>query len=189
MSETGTFTATSTANQTTTCGPFTATGGTFSIFRCKFNPVIYSVGPLLPNVAGWVVTSGGSITISGVGFGQQCSACQVLAYPGPVTLQVSSWSDAAIAASLPSTFNGIAEVVVQASAGSDSITFMASPPPAPPTISLSSTQLQFTYTMGGASPAAQTVNVANSGGGTLTWSATSSVPWLTVSPPRHRLGT
>jgi uncharacterized protein (TIGR03437 family) len=180
VSGTGTFSATSTANQTTTCGPFTATGGTFSTFRCKFNPVIYSVGPLLSNVSGWVVTSGGNITISGVGFGQKCSACQVLAYPGPVALQVSSWSDAAIVASLPSAFNGIAEVVVQAAAGSDAINFMASPPPVPPTISLSGMQLQFTYTMGGASPATQNITVANSGGGTLTWSALSNVPWLSV---------
>jgi uncharacterized protein (TIGR03437 family) len=180
VSGTGTFSATSTANQTTTCGPFTAMGGTFSTFRCKFNPVIYSIGPLLSNVAGRVVTSGGNITISGVGFGQKCSACQVLAYPGPVALQVSSWSDAAIVAPLPSTFNGIAQVVVQAAAGSDAINFMASPPPVPPTISLSSTQLQFTYTMGGASPAAQNITVANSGGGTLTWSALSNMPWLSV---------
>jgi uncharacterized protein (TIGR03437 family) len=180
VSGTGTFSAKSTANQTTTCGPFTAMGGTFSTFRCKFNPVIYSIGPLLSNVAGQVVTSGGNITISGVGFGQKCSACQVLAYPGPVALQVSSWSDAAIVAPLPSTFNGIAQVVVQAAAGSDAINFMASPPPVPPTISLSSTQLQFTYTMGGASPAAQNITVANSGGGTLTWSALSNMPWLSV---------
>jgi len=180
VSGAGTFSATSTANQTTTCGPFTAMGGTFSTFRCKFNPVIYSVGPLLSNVAGRVVTSGGNITISGVGFGQKCSACQVLAYPGPVALQTSSWTDAAIVASLPSTFNGIAEVVVQAAAGSDAINFMASPPPVPPTISLSSAQLQFTYTMGGASPAAQNITVANSGGGTLIWSALSNMPWLSV---------
>jgi uncharacterized protein (TIGR03437 family) len=97
-----------------------------------------------------------------------------------VALQVSSWSDAAIVAPLPSTFNGIAQVVVQAAAGSDAINFMASPPPVPPTISLSSTQLQFTYTMGGASPAAQNITVANSGGGTLTWSALSNMPWLSV---------
>jgi pimeloyl-ACP methyl ester carboxylesterase len=114
---TGTFTATSTANQATTCGPFAVTGGYYSIFRCKFSPMISSVGPLLPNVAGRVVTSGGTITIGGVGFGQQCSGCRALAYPGPVALQVSSWGDAAIAALLPSTFNGIAEVVVQASGG------------------------------------------------------------------------
>ena len=177
---TGTFKATSAANQTTTCGPFTATGGYFSVFRCKFSPVVSSVGPLLPNVAGWVVKSGSSITINGVGFGQQCSGCQVVAYPGPIALQVSSWSDSAIAALLPSMFNGIAEVVVQAASGSDSMTFMASPPPVPPTITLSNTQLQFTYTMGGVSPAAQSVTVTNSGGGTLTWSAIPNVPWLTV---------
>lgn len=127
ISGSGTFSATSTANQTTTCGPFTASGGTFTPFRCKFNPVIYSVGPLLSNVAGVVVASGGTITISGVGFGQQCSSCQVTAYPGPVALTISSWSDATIRASLPATFNGIAEVIVRASAGSDSITFTASP--------------------------------------------------------------
>ena len=88
--ETAIFAATSTANQASTCGPFAVSGGTFSIFRCKYNPVIFSVGPLLPNVAGRVVTSGGNITISGVGFGQLCSGCQVLAYPGPVTLHISS---------------------------------------------------------------------------------------------------
>ncbi len=125
---TGTFTETSTTNQQSTCGPFSVTGGTFSIFRCKFSPVISSVGPLLQNVPGWVVKTDGSITISGVGFGQPCSLCQVVAYPGPITLQVSSWSDTAISALLPSSFNGIAEVVVQAASGSDSITFMAALP-------------------------------------------------------------
>jgi uncharacterized protein (TIGR03437 family) len=180
--ETAIVAATSTANQASTCGPFTVSGGTFSIFRCKYNPVIFSVGPLLPNVAGRVVTSGGNITISGVGFGQLCSGCQVLAYPGPVTLHVSSWSDSAIAALLPSTFDGIAEVVVQAASGSDAVTFMASPPPLPPIISLSSTQLQFKYMTGGASPAAQSVVLTNSGGGTLNWSAASGASWLTVSP-------
>lgn len=182
ISGTGTFSATSTSNQATTCGPFTASGGTFTAFRCKFNPVIYSVGPLLSNVPGVVVTSGGTINVSGVGFGQKCSGCQVTAYPGPVSLAVSSWSDALITASLPATFNGIAQVVVQASAGSDSMTFMASPPPARSQISLSSTQLQFAYTTGGTAPSAQSVTIANAGGGTLSWAASSNSPWLTVSP-------
>jgi uncharacterized protein (TIGR03437 family) len=182
VSGTGTFSAISTANQTTTCGPLTASGGTFTPFRCKFNPVIYSVGPLLSSVAGVVVTSGGTITISGVGFGQKCTGCQVTAYPGPVSLAVSSWSDGLITASLPATFNGIAEVIVQASAGSDSMTFIASPPPAPPQISLSSNQLQFAYTTGGATPATQSVTIANSGGGTLSWAASSNSSWLMVTP-------
>jgi hypothetical protein len=103
VSGTGTFSATSTASQTNTRGPF-PDRRLLSVFRCRFRPVIYSVGPPLPNVSGRVVASGGSITISGVGFGQQCSGCQVLAYPGRLYLQISSWSDAAIAALLPATF-------------------------------------------------------------------------------------
>jgi pimeloyl-ACP methyl ester carboxylesterase len=180
-SGTGTFQAISTANQNTACGPFSVPGGYYSVFRCKFGPMISFVGPFLTSVPGLVVSPGGNVTINGSGFGQQCSGCQVLAYPGPVALQISSWSDSAITTFLPSTFNGITEVVVQATAGSDSITFMSAPAASPSTISLSSTQLQFSYTIGAASPTAQAVTVANSGGGMMTWSAASNVPWMTVS--------
>jgi uncharacterized protein (TIGR03437 family) len=41
--------------------------------------------------------------------------------------------------------------------------------------------LQFSST-GGATPPSQSVDVSNSGGGTLAWTATSSASWLTVSP-------
>ena len=54
-------------------------------------------------------------------------------------------------------------------------------PEAAPTISLGSQALQFSST-GGATPPAQSVNVANSGGGTLAWTATSSATWLSVTP-------
>jgi hypothetical protein len=178
---TGTFQAASTANQTTTCGPLTVTEGYYSIFRCKFNPLIFSVGPLTPNVSGLVVESGGSITISGVGFGQQCSGCQVVAYPGPLVLQLSSWSDSSITAPLPSTFNGIAEVAVQAAAGSDSMTFMAAPPAlASPAIALSTSSLTFSFIVGGEIPPLQTISVLNTGGGSLSYTATSSANWLLV---------
>ncbi len=180
VSGTGTFTATSTANQTTTCGPFTVTGGYFSIFRCKFNPVISSVGPLLANVPGWVVKAGGSITINGVGFGSsRCSTCQVLAYPGPSSLSVSSWSDQTITAFLPAAYNGVAQIAVQTASGSDAITFMATPASS---IAVAPTSLQFAYTVGGTIPPAQSVQVTNSGGGTLTWSAITSASWLSVAP-------
>ncbi len=179
-SGTGTFQAISTTNQSTSCGPFTVAGGYYSTFRCKYSPVIASVGPLLSNASGVVVQSGGSITINGVGFGQQCSTCKVLAYPGSVQLQPLSWSDQAITATLPS-YNGIAEVIVEAAAGLDSIAFMAAPAALPPSISLSSLTLQFSSTVGGALPPSQTITVSNSGGGTLTWSAAASASWLTFS--------
>ena len=181
---TGSFTATSTANQTTNCGPFTVTGGYFSIFRCKLGPAISSVGPLLPNVAGWVVQSGATITINGTGFGQQqCSTCQVSIYPN-LLLNVLTWSDQAITAVLPSLNAGVLGLSVQTAEGSDYISFMATPPPAPPVISLSATNLQFAYTVGGQPPPAQTITISNSGGGTLTWVASPSAPWIVLGAPQ-----
>ena len=52
-----------------------------------------------------------------------------------------------------------------------------------PAIGASPTSLAFAATQGGANPATQTVSVSNTGGGTLTWTASDNAPWLTVSPP------
>jgi len=54
-------------------------------------------------------------------------------------------------------------------------------PVAAPVITLSSENLQFSGT-GGATPPPQSVNISNSGGGTLAWTATSPASWLSVSP-------
>jgi hypothetical protein len=51
-----------------------------------------------------------------------------------------------------------------------------------PSLAVSTTALSFTGTAGSASPSAQTVGVSNTGGGTLSWTASSSAAWLTVSP-------
>ncbi|MBL8186371.1 MAG: S8 family serine peptidase [Acidobacteria bacterium] len=51
-----------------------------------------------------------------------------------------------------------------------------------PTIGLSPTSLSFTATAGGSNPANQTVNITNTGGGTLSWSQTDNASWLTVTP-------
>lgn len=56
---------------------------------------------------------------------------------------------------------------------------MASSPP--PAIALSKTQLQFSWTVGGAAPPSQSITVENSGGGTFTWTASSDVSWLSLS--------
>src|SRR5262245_10509300 len=48
----------------------------------------------------------------------------------------------------------------------------SSPPPlVPPAIAASPTSLSFTAQQGGSNPAAQTVSISNTGGGTLSWSA------------------
>jgi hypothetical protein len=55
-------------------------------------------------------------------------------------------------------------------------------PPAPPALSVSPTSLSFSATQGGASPAAKTLSVANSGGGTMSWTVDDDAAWLAVSP-------
>jgi len=51
-----------------------------------------------------------------------------------------------------------------------------------PAIGVSPTSLSFTGNVGGSNPANQTLNITNTGGGTLTWSGTSNQSWLTISP-------
>jgi pimeloyl-ACP methyl ester carboxylesterase len=166
-----------------TCGPFATTAGIYSAVRCKFGPSILSVGPLLSG-SGRVVQAGTTITISGTGFGaEQCAACQVTASnPESTTLQVSSWSNTVITALLPASFGvGFAKIGVTAASGSDAINIMAATLAASPAISLSPSSLSFAFTVGGSAPAAKSVTVANSGGGTLSWSASSNVAWLILS--------
>jgi pimeloyl-ACP methyl ester carboxylesterase len=124
-----TFQFQSTSVGSLTYGPISAPAGYVSVARSKSSPVIFSVTPLLPNGAGRVVESGTTITINGSGFGSsRCSTCRVLAYPGPVALALSSWSNTAITAFLPSSFNGIAQIVVQTLVPQeDAIDIMASP--------------------------------------------------------------
>ena len=65
-----------------------------------------------------------------------------------------------------------------------SVTCNGSPPPPPPSpaLAVSKTSLSFTATQGGANPAAQTFDVTNSGGGSLSFTDAESAPWLSVSP-------
>jgi hypothetical protein len=56
------------------------------------------------------------------------------------------------------------------------------PPPVPPAIGASPTSLAFAGTQGAANPASQTVNISNTGGGSLSWSASDNASWLTVNP-------
>ena len=163
-----------------TCGPFTETAGVYSAVRCKFGPAVYSVGPLLSG-AGRVVQAGTTITVTGVEFGaQQCGACSVVASnPQSTALQISCWSDTSIRAFLPASFVGIATIGVTNASGYDAINIMAAPAA---TIAAAPTSLQFAHAVGGTTPAAQSIQVTNSGAGTLNWSATASATWLSVAP-------
>jgi hypothetical protein len=54
--------------------------------------------------------------------------------------------------------------------------------PTPPALSVTPTSLSFSATQGGANPAAKTLTVSNTGGGTLSWTASDDAPWMSVSP-------
>jgi hypothetical protein len=61
------------------------------------------------------------------------------------------------------------------------VTFIVAEAPVPPRIAAIPTTLSFTAQQGGGNPAAQTLNISNTGGGTLTWTASDNAPWLTLS--------
>ena len=73
-----------------------------------------------------------------------------------------------LAASMP----GLAQLIAPSS---------APPPSINPAIGASPTVFSFTATQGGANPAPQTLTISNTGGGTLSWSANETTPWLTLS--------
>lgn len=56
------------------------------------------------------------------------------------------------------------------------------PPPSPPAIGASPLSVSFNATQGGVNPATQSIAITNIGGGTLSWSASDTAPWLTVAP-------
>ena len=54
--------------------------------------------------------------------------------------------------------------------------------PTQPTIGVNPASLNFTATAGGSNPANQTINVTNTGAGTLNFTVSDNAPWLTVNP-------
>jgi Viral BACON domain len=52
----------------------------------------------------------------------------------------------------------------------------------PPILSVAQSNVLFNGAFGGSNPAPISVNVTNTGGGTLTFSASSDSPWLSVTP-------
>ncbi len=53
---------------------------------------------------------------------------------------------------------------------------------ASPTIGVNPSSMGFTATAGGSNPASQTLNITNTGGGTLNWTASSNQSWLSIAP-------
>ncbi len=179
---TGALSAQSGSLGTVTCGTLAEPLEYTSALRCKLGPLIESVGPLT-GINGRTVSAGAAITIAGLGFGSQCGNCKVVATPtGSNTgqqLTVTAWSNTSITASLPASLTGLIYIQVIAVAGIDSTAVAAN---AQSTLAVSPSSLQFSMTFGGTAPAAQSIQISNSGSGTLSWTATASAAWITVSP-------
>ena len=183
VSGTGDYQADSSSLGTVNCFSLMERAGFFSSARCKLQTAIFNVTPLT-SAPGRIVASGGTITLTGETFGSQCNSCQVLATPSGATagtaLQIQSWSNTSISVLLPSSMTGYITLQVTAVPGVDAIAIMAAAPG--PGIAASSTSLTFSYTAGATLPTAQTIQITNSGSGTLDWTATASDSWLSVSP-------
>ena len=182
MSGTGAFSATSTSLQSITCGTVAATVGYFAATRCKIGTAIFNATPLSTTAAGRAVAAGSTIALNGANLGSQCSGCKVSLTPAgsstAQTLTVTSWQSQAISVKLPASLTGFVTLQVAATTGADSIGIMLAPTA---TIAVTPASLQFAYTSGGTVPSAQSIQIANSGTGTLAWTATASDSWLSLS--------
>src|SRR5580704_16840716 len=152
---TGALTVQSASIGTVDCGTLAEPLEFTSGLRCKLGLLIIDVGPLT-GTGGKTVNAGSAITISGSGFGSQCTGCKVIATPaGSSTSQqltTTAWSTTSITANLPASLTGLVTIEVTAVDGIDSIAVMAN---AQASLSVSATTLQFAYTVPGSAPAAQ----------------------------------
>ncbi len=166
------------SNAQVTTGTGTPVAGSGRSLLFKFGPVISAVRSATGGLPGLTVATGSNITVYGSGFagtGTQLTA-------NGTALTTSSVSDQQITAFLPAVYNGLVQLKVTNSNGQHTVNIMTAAAAPPPAISLSARQAGFSYTLGGSTPASQTVTITNAGGGTLTWSASSGSSWLAVTP-------
>lgn len=172
------FSMTHTDNQVTT--------GTASFVNGSERPLLFKFGPVVTGVqsasstglSGLSVAAGSTIYIYGGGF----SGTGLTVTADGAALTVSASSDQQITAYLPAGYSGLVKLEVSNVNGQNTVNIMTAPVSTPPAIALSATSAKFAYTQGGGAPASQSVGISNSGGGTLSWTASSNSAWLTVSP-------
>ena len=136
--------------------------------------------------AATAVSAQSSLSVSGGGGVTQTSGPS----PGPTTIgaggsQAFTYTYSASSAGSVS-FNGSASGGGVSSIIATSNTVTIQSPVSPPTLSVAPGSLSFTGELGFADPVPQSLQIANSGGGTLAWSVTPSIigdgNWLSASP-------
>jgi hypothetical protein len=100
---------------------------------------------------------------------------------GPGTMNVN----ASIAGLAAGTYTGSITIASSGATGSPktvSVTLnVGAPASTTPVLSASPASLSFAGVAGGANPSAQTIQLSNTGGGTLSWTASESIGWLSLS--------
>ncbi len=82
-----------------------------------------------------------------------------------------------------STYSGLITLsATGASTVTIPVTFTVTAAPVPPAIGVSPTSFSFAATQSGNNPSNQMLSISNTGGGTLSWTASDNAAWLTLSP-------
>jgi BACON domain-containing protein len=95
--------------------------------------------------------------------------------PGSITVSVTTSGLA------PGTYNGTVTVTAAGATNSPRTVAVALTVTGP-VLTVSPANLTFSANQGGTNPAGQTIAISNTGGGTLSWTASDNQPWLSVSP-------
>ncbi|MGH7391481.1 MAG: BACON domain-containing protein [Candidatus Rokuibacteriota bacterium] len=84
----------------------------------------------------------------------------------------------------PGNYNGLLTLSAPGASNSPRTVSVALtvPVPVPPELATSPSSISFSAVAGGTNPPARTLDITNSGGGTLEWTATVDQAWLAVSP-------
>ncbi len=87
------------------------------------------------------------------------------------------------------TYEGTVTITAEGAEGSPArvpVTLVLEPKPRPPVLDVSPTSLSFRGEVGAALPS-RTITVRNAGGGVLSWRASTTTPWLSLSPTSGQL--
>lgn len=158
---------------------FTATDGTSSP---PTQTVVFARKAFIPQnwtataTSSWLMISPASGTISTeqdtISVQVNPSGLSAGTYSSSFTISVSTKNDRLQTATIPVTFVVSTGGTTPTSGTTTTTT---------PSILLNPTSLNFSGTAGGTNPLAQTINLLNSTGGTLSWTLTESAPWLALN--------
>ena len=139
-----------------------------------------TAGGANPSAANLSVTNGGTGTLT---FSASTGTSWLAITPAGGTAPVTESVSASVAGLGAGTYSGSVTVTASGVSGSPAVipvTFTVKP--VVPVLSVTPASLAFAAMVGGSAPTVQTLAIANTGGGTLSFAAASNQAWLTATP-------